>query len=75
MRDTLRHGGQTVRLRFTAVNDFSEITSFRIDDVTVTGTTATAKVTARRGTDKNASTTYSLVREGGAWRLSDLGAS
>ena len=46
-----------------------------VTDVTVTGTTATAKVKARRGDDKNASTTFSLVKEDGDWRLSSLGAS
>jgi Putative lumazine-binding len=43
--------------------------------ITVSGSTATAKVKARRGDKKNASTTFSLVREDGDWRLSDLGAS
>ena len=47
----------------------------KVTDVTITGTTATAKVKARRGANKNASTTFSLVKEDGDWRLSDLGAS
>jgi hypothetical protein len=47
----------------------------KVTDVTITGTTATAKVKARRGGDKNASTTFSLVKEDGDWRLSSLGAS
>jgi len=46
-----------------------------VTDVTITGTTATAKVKARRGDDKNATTTFSLVKEDGDWRLSSLGAS
>ena len=46
-----------------------------VTDVTVTGTTATAKVKARRGDEKNASTTFTLVREDGDWRLSNLGSS
>ena len=46
-----------------------------VTDVTVTGNTATAKVKARRGDDKNASTTFTLVKEDGDWRLSSLGAS
>ncbi len=47
----------------------------KVTDVTVTGNTATAKVKARRGDDKNASTTFSLVKEDGDWRLSSLGAA
>jgi hypothetical protein len=46
-----------------------------VKDVTVNGTTATATVKARRGDDKNATTTFSLVKEDGDWRLSDLGSS
>ena len=46
-----------------------------VTDVTVSGTTATAKVKARRGTDEDAETTFSLVHEDGDWRLANLGAS
>ena len=46
-----------------------------VTDVTVTGTTATAKVKARRGDRDDAETTFSLVREDGDWRLANLGAS
>ena len=47
-----------------------------VTDVTINGTTATAKVESRRGGGKtDAETTFSLVREDGDWRLSDLGAS
>jgi len=45
-----------------------------VTDVTITGTTATAKVKARRGKDKNAVTTLSLAQEDGKWRLTSLGA-
>ncbi|HYC35007.1 MAG TPA: choice-of-anchor J domain-containing protein [Usitatibacter sp.] len=38
--DLSAFSGQTVRLQFRAVNDFSDFTSFRIDDVSITGTTA-----------------------------------
>ena len=43
--------------------------------VTITGATATARVKARRGGKDNAVTTYTLAREDGKWRLSDLGSS
>jgi hypothetical protein len=46
----------------------------KVTDVTVNGTTATAKVESRRGDKKNATTTYTLVNEGGDWRLSDFGS-
>lgn len=40
--DLSAYAGQTVRLRFNASNDFSDFTSFRIDDVSVAGTLASA---------------------------------
>jgi hypothetical protein len=45
-----------------------------VTDVAITGTTATARVKARRGKVKNAATTLSLSREDGKWRLTSLGA-
>src|SRR5215211_2959199 len=44
-----------------------------VTDVTITGTTATAEVEARRGDSENATTTFALAREDGKWRLTDLG--
>ena len=38
--DLSAFAGQTVRLRFRAVNDFSNVTSFRIDDVSVASAAA-----------------------------------
>jgi hypothetical protein len=43
--------------------------------VTVSGTTATARVKARRGGRDNAVTTFSLAREDGQWRLTNFGAA
>ena len=43
--------------------------------VTITGATATARVKARRGGKDDAVTSYTLAREDGDWRLTDLGAS
>jgi hypothetical protein len=50
---------------------------FQLDvtDVTVSGNTATAQVKTRRGTDKDATVTFTLVQEDGDWRLNDLGSS
>ena len=47
----------------------------KVTDVTITGSTATARVKARRGGNKNALTTFALVKEDGKWRLTDLGSS
>jgi len=44
-----------------------------VTDVTITGATATARVKARRGANKNALTTFSLAREDGKWRLTGFG--
>jgi hypothetical protein len=41
--------------------------------VTITGTTATARVKGRKGGKDNAITTYTLAREDGKWRLTNLG--
>ena len=46
-----------------------------VSKVSISGNTATAQVTTRRGDDKDASVTFSLVKEGGDWRLSDFGSS
>jgi hypothetical protein len=47
----------------------------KVTDVNITGTTATARVKARRGDKENALTTFTLAKEDGKWRLTDLGAS
>ena len=63
------------------VDEMEKVTNdaddFELDvtDVTVTGATATARVEARRGGKGNAVTSYTLAREDGKWRLTDLGAS
>jgi hypothetical protein len=46
-----------------------------VKDVTITGTTATARVKARKDGNDNALTTFALVREDGKWRLSNFGAA
>jgi hypothetical protein len=43
--------------------------------VTINGATATARVKARKGGKDNAVTSYTLAREDGKWRLTDLGSS
>ena len=58
-------------------NIVSDADDFELDvtAVTVTGTTATARVKARRSGHDDALTTFALAREDGKWRLTDLGAS
>jgi hypothetical protein len=46
-----------------------------VTDVTITGATATARVKARVGQNKNGATTFALAREDGKWRLSNLGGA
>ena len=46
-----------------------------VSDVAITGSTATARVKARRGGREGAVTSFSLAREDGKWRLTSLGAS
>jgi hypothetical protein len=56
------------------VNDADDF-ELDVTDVTITGATATARVEARKGVKDDAVTTYTLAREDGKWRLTDLGAS
>ena len=75
LADKLKSSGSDCAGEIEKVTGDADDFELKVTDVTVTGNTATAKVEARRGDDKNASTTFSLVREDGDWRLSDLGAS
>jgi hypothetical protein len=75
LADKLKSAGNDCAGEMEKITGDADDFELQVTDVTVTGNTATAKVKARRGAQKNASTTYSLVREGGSWRLNDLGAS
>jgi hypothetical protein len=63
------------------VQEMDKVTSdaddyeLKVTDVTITGATATARVKARKGGSDNALTTFTLAKEDGKWRLTDLGAS
>jgi hypothetical protein len=74
LADKLKSAGNDCVGEMKKITGDADDFELKVTDVTVTGNTATAKVKARRGTDKNATTTYSLVREGNDWRLNDLGA-
>ena len=75
LADKVKSGGSDCAGEMEKVTGDADDFELKVTDVTITGNTATATVKARRGDDKNASTTFSLVKEGGDWRLSDLGAS
>ncbi|MEA2133249.1 MAG: hypothetical protein QOC68_1158 [Solirubrobacteraceae bacterium] len=63
------------------VDEMDKITSdadnfeLAVTDVTITGTTATARVKARKGGRDNAVTTFALAREDGQWRLTSFGSA
>ena len=55
------------------VNDADDF-ELDVTAVTITGTTATATVKARKGGRDGAVTTFALAREDGQWRLTNFGA-
>jgi ribonuclease HI len=75
LADKLKSAGNDCVREMERIAGDADDFELEVTDVTVNGTTATAKVKARRGDRENAETTYSLVREDGDWRLASLGAS
>ena len=75
LADKLKSAGNDCAGEMEKITGDADDFELKVTDVTITGNSATAKVEARRGSDKKATTTYTLVREGNDWRLNDLGAS
>jgi hypothetical protein len=75
LADKLKSAGNDCTAEMEKIASDADDYRMEVTDVSISGSTATAKVKLRRGDDKDAETTYSLVREDGDWRLSDLGAS
>ena len=75
LADKLKTAGNDCTSEMEKITTDADDFELEVTDVTITGDTATAKVKARRGKDKDGTTTFTLVKEGGDWRLSDLGAS
>jgi hypothetical protein len=75
LADKLKSAGSDCAGEMEKITGDADDFEMKVTDVTITGNSATAKVEARRGSDKKATTTYTLVREGNDWRLNDLGAS
>ena len=75
LADKLKTAGNDCTSEMEKVTGDADDFQLDVTDVTITGNTATAKVKTRKGDDKNATVTFTLVKEGGDWRLSDLGAS
>ncbi len=75
LADKLKSSGSDCAGEIEKLTGDADDFELKVTDVTVTGNTATAKVKARRGDKKNATTTFSLVREDGDWRLNSLGAA
>jgi hypothetical protein len=75
LADKLKTAGNDCTSEMEKVTSDADDFELEVTDVTISGNTATAKVKARRGKDKDGTTTFTLVKEGGDWRLSDLGSS
>ena len=75
LADKLKSSGSDCTAEMEKVTNDADDYQMKVTDVAITGNTATATVESRRGDDKTAKTTYTLVREDGGWRLNDLGAS
>jgi hypothetical protein len=75
LADKLKTAGNDCTSEMEKITGDADDFQLDVKAVTVTGNTATAEVTTRKGDDKDAKVTFTLVKEGGDWRLSDLGAS
>jgi len=75
LADKLKTTGNDCVREIEKVTSDADDFELEVEDVSVTGTTATATVTARKGGKDDAETTFSLAREDGDWRLTDLGSS
>jgi hypothetical protein len=75
LADELESAGTDCTSEMEKVISDADDFELEVTDVAITGNTATAEVKARRGGKEGGSTTFSLVREDGDWRLSDLGSS
>src|SRR3954451_1567090 len=73
LADKLKSGGSDCVDEMEKLTGDADDFELDVTDVTITGTTATARVKARRGTTKRALTTLALAREDGKWRLTSLG--
>jgi hypothetical protein len=75
LADKLKSSGNDCVREMEKVTSDADDFELEVTEVSVTGTTATATVKARKGGDDDAETTFSLAREDGDWRLTDLGAT
>jgi hypothetical protein len=75
LADKLKSTGNDCVREMEKVTSDADDFELEVTEVSVTGTTATATVKARKGGDDDAETTFSLAREDGDWRLTDLGAT
>jgi hypothetical protein len=75
LADKLKAAGSDCVDQMDKITGDADDFALKVTDVRVTGNSATATVEARRGDNKKAKTTYTLVREGSDWRLDDLGSS
>ena len=69
LADKLKLAATTARPRSRSVASDADDFELEVDDVTIDGTTATAKVTSGTGGKTRRRDTFALVREDGDWRL------
>jgi|SRR5215207_8976930 len=73
LADKVKSAGNDCTTEMEKVTTDADDFELEVTDVAINGTTATAKVEARREGKKDAVTTFTLVQEDGDWRLSNLG--
>jgi hypothetical protein len=71
LADRIKEGGKSCTEELGASLDDADDFDLQVEDVTVTGTTATARVKGRDGT-KDRVATFRFVKEGTAWKAQAL---
>ena len=74
LADRLKTGGTDCVDEMEKLTGDADDYELEVTDVAITGSTATARVKARRGERDDAVTSFSLAREDGKWRLTNFGA-
>jgi hypothetical protein len=73
LRQKIAQGGLSCNAEVDDALGDADDFDLAVESVKITGNTATARVKARIGSDKNAIRTMTLTRDGQRWLISDLG--